>query len=372
MNRSSLISEFSQPLLEWYDQFGRHDLPWQQAINPYRVWVSEIMLQQTQVTTVIPYYQRFMQRFPQVGDLAAASQEEVLAHWAGLGYYARGRNLHKAAQQVVDKHQGQFPDDFEQILALPGIGRSTAGAILSISLQQRFPILDGNVKRVLSRYFAVQGWPGEKKVEAELWLKADQLTPDTRFADYTQAIMDLGATVCKRSKPLCAQCPVNKTCRALVEDRVAIFPYSKPKKEKPVKQAWFVLRLNDKGEILFHKRPQKGIWAGLWSFPEFDCRADADRYLQSGTTAAKSLIEWEYFRHTFSHYHLDIFPLICVEKAAANTGEKQIIKAAQEEAEYQSNEIKWVDMNALEQGVLAVPAPVNKMLSELIKREKHQ
>jgi len=260
------MSDFAEQLLIWFDQHGRHDLPWQQAVTPYRVWVSEIMLQQTQVKTVIPYYERFMDRFPNVEALAAASQESVLAHWSGLGYYARGRNLHKSAVMIVECFGGNFPTQWEDVLALPGVGRSTAGAILSIALAQRYPILDGNVKRVLSRYFALEGWTGERKNEQFLWQQADSLTPEKRFDDYTQAIMDLGATVCTRSKPSCMSCPVRDGCVAYQQDCVASFPFPKPKKDKPVKQAYFLVLENTQGQVWLQQRPQKGIWEACGAF----------------------------------------------------------------------------------------------------------
>lgn len=348
------MNPFSDKLLNWFDQFGRHDLPWQQQITPYRVWVSEIMLQQTQVQTVIPYYQRFMQRFPTLSDLAKASQDEVLAHWSGLGYYARGRNLHKAAQQIMQQHQGEFPNAFEEIVALPGIGRSTAGAILSIALQQRFPILDGNVKRVLSRYFAVEGWPGEKCVENRLWEQADQLTPSQRFADYTQAIMDLGATLCTRSRPDCARCPVASSCEALQQGRVGEFPFSRPKKEKPVRHATMLIMLNQQQQVWLEQRPQQGIWGGLWSLPQYDSPKALIESLKSSLSTEldaglQSLIEWDSFRHTFSHYHLDIAPV-------------KLERVCEAPAEWQG---AWHHLEQADQ--LGLPAPVKKMLGQLEK-----
>ncbi len=368
MNREPPIQHFpqlfSQPLLNWFDTHGRHDLPWQENISPYRVWVSEIMLQQTQVATVIPYFKRFMLSFPNVEVLAKATQDEVLSHWAGLGYYARGRNLHKAARQIVEQHDGIFPSQFDDILALPGIGRSTAGAILSISLNQRFAILDGNVKRVLSRYFGIHGWPGEKKIEADLWHKADLLTPPKRFADYTQAIMDLGATTCKRSKPLCGVCPVQKSCVALKREETHSIPASKPKKDKPVKRAFFLLLLNSERQVLLRKRPQKGVWAGLWSLPEFDSLQGFKESIESQTTVIESLVEWNYFRHTFTHYHLDIYPLVY----RLDEGEVSpvfTIGKSQNNDEKASAEMNWIELDRLNKGEVGVPAPVNKMLERL-------
>ncbi|GKT12865.1 MAG: A/G-specific adenine glycosylase [Thiomicrorhabdus sp.] len=344
------MSQFSKKLLEWFDQHGRHDLPWQQQINPYRVWVSEIMLQQTQVKTVIPYYERFMASFPTVKDLAQASQDAVLGHWAGLGYYARGRNLHKSACIIANEFNGIFPTSFDDILALPGIGRSTAGAILSIALEQRYAILDGNVKRVLSRHLALEGWPSRKDNELILWQEAEERTPQNRFNDYTQAIMDLGATICTRSKPKCEACPVASECQAKLVDRVKDFPVSKPKKPKSIKKAFFLILENEQGGVLLQKRPQKGIWGGLWSFPEFECREsclEGLKSLETQTNAEHSLIEWDSFRHTFTHYHLDIFPMYC-----SSIGDQKNL-----------SEGVWVPKQQLcsaELG-LGVPAPVTKL-----------
>lgn len=353
------MSHFSEQLLIWFDQHGRHDLPWQQAITPYRVWVSEIMLQQTQVKTVIPYYERFMLSFPTVEALAQASQDAVLAHWAGLGYYARGRNLHKSAMKIMADFGGQFPEKYDDILALPGIGRSTAGAILSIALQQRYAILDGNVKRVLSRYFALEGWTGTKKNECFLWQQSENFTPLSRFADYTQAIMDLGATVCTRTKPACEKCPVKSGCLASQQDRVSQFPVAKPKKEKPIKQAYFLVLENTEGQVLLQQRPQKGIWGGLWSFPEYEsrqaCLAHIKKY-ETQTMGLQSLVEWSSFRHTFSHYHLDIFPVMVL-----GFDEKQVLGNGE-----------WVCKVALNsnQTALGVPAPVTKLV-RLMREGKH-
>lgn len=300
---------FATRLLAWFDVHGRHDLPWQHPRSPYQVWVSEIMLQQTQVQTVIPYFERFMQRFPDIKALALAEQDEVLAHWAGLGYYARGRNLHKAAQIIDTQHGGEFPDEFDAIIALPGIGRSTAGAILSQAFEQRYAILDGNVKRVLTRHAAIEGWPGNKKLETELWQLAEDLTPQTRFADYTQAMMDLGATLCKRTRPGCEACPLQQDCQAYQAGRVAEFPYSKPKKTKPIRQAWFLLLFNSDNQIALIQRPNSGIWGGLYSLPEFDSFDD----LSLAGVDLNSLVKWSGIRHTFSHYHLEMMPVYALK-----------------------------------------------------------
>ena len=302
-----MSSDFSQAVLNWFDEHGRHDLPWQDNKTPYRVWVSEIMLQQTQVVTVIDYYQRFMKRFPDVQSLAAAEQDEVLHYWTGLGYYARARNLHKCAQTVVQEFAGEFPDSVEGLESLSGIGRSTAGAIASISMGKHASILDGNVKRVLSRFHAVEGWPGNKKVADEMWLIAERYTPAKRTGEYSQAMMDLGATLCSRSKPQCQVCPLQAQCEAYAQDRVKAFPFSKPKKEKPVRSTR-MLMLEWEGRILLRQQPSSGIWGGLWIFPMMDVENPMMEH-ELLSYATQSIHEGEVFRHTFSHYHLDIHPV---------------------------------------------------------------
>ncbi len=304
-------NSFADTLLDWFERHGRKDLPWQQQRTPYRVWVSEIMLQQTQVSTVIPYYQRFMQSFPDVHSLATAPLDDVLHFWTGLGYYARARNLHKAATIVTNDYAGTFPDDIEALVGLPGIGRSTAGAILALSAGQRQPILDGNVKRVLCRYHAIAGWPGKKSVENRLWELAETYTPTKQVTDYTQAIMDLGATVCTRSRPACEACPVAKGCQARRTQTQDVFPERKPKKNLPVRDTVFVIVENEHGEVLLQQRPPTGIWGGLWSFPEFDMRDDIAKCLaQRLGLSVLTLTELPGIKHTFSHFQLLIKPVL--------------------------------------------------------------
>ena len=299
-------------MLAWYDQYGRKSLPWKSeaiplAHRPYHIWLSEVMLQQTQVTTVLPYYQRFINSFPSLESLAQATQDEVLALWSGLGYYARGRNLHKAAQLMWQNHQS-IPNNFETLLSMPGIGRSTAGAIMAQAFQQSYPILDGNVKRVLARYHAVEGWYGKSVVANELWVHSENYTPEERIADYTQAIMDMGALLCTRTKPKCEQCYLRNECVAFQSDRVSKYPFSKPKKDKPVKQAYLLCVL-EKGEVLLEQRPPTGIWGGLWPFPEFQSQEELFLTLNDDyKTNESNQRALESFRHTFSHYHLDIHP----------------------------------------------------------------
>lgn len=306
-----LPNHFSDTLLHWYQDHGRKHLPWQQDITPYRVWVSEIMLQQTQVTTVIPYFERFMKRFPDVCALAAAEQDDVLHLWTGLGYYARGRNLHACAKMIVDQHQGTFPNSVEQLSELPGIGRSTAGAIASISMSIRAPILDGNVKRVLTRYFAVEGWPGTTAVQKQLWDIAERLTPNHSHREYTQVMMDLGATLCTRSKPACGICPLLPGCQGQQSGNPTQYPNSKPKKDKPTKDTWMLMIQAPDGSYLLKQRPQSGIWGGLWSFPEAPSQKAAIEHLSISLPGHQehTLSALPSFRHTFSHYHLNIHPL---------------------------------------------------------------
>ena len=302
-------TDFAERLLAWFDEHGRKDLPWQSPADPYRTWVSEIMLQQTQVQTVIPYFQRFMERFPDVEALAGAAQDEVLQHWSGLGYYARARNLHQAARLVRDEHRGKLPGTLEALMALPGIGRSTAGAILSLSMGQRHAILDGNVKRVLARHEAVEGWPGKTAVANRLWDIAERNTPHDRVADYTQAIMDLGATLCTRSKPACERCPVAADCAAHQSGSEHNFPGRKPKKIKPLRSTTMVFALHD-SRLFLERRPEAGIWGGLWSLPEVNGKGVEDWCLDRLGAAPSAVEAWEPLRHSFSHYDLDIRPIL--------------------------------------------------------------
>lgn len=301
-------AQFSQAVLVWFDQHGRHDLPWQENKTAYVTWLSEIMLQQTQVATVIPYFERFREQFPTVEALAAADQDEVLHLWTGLGYYARARNLHKTAKIISQDFGSQFPETVEELEQLPGIGRSTAGAILSISTGKRAAILDGNVKRVLARYYAISGWPGTTENIKQLWHYAELNTPTERVADYTQAMMDMGATLCTRSKPACLLCPLQKDCQAYMQGRENELPESKPKKVIPVKQTLMLLIRDEQGQVLLRQRPPAGIWGGLWSLPETSDLRDAaqETGLPIDTNSATPL---EPVRHTFSHFHLDITPV---------------------------------------------------------------
>lgn len=338
--QSPVGAAFADLLLAWFDRAGRKHLPWQQQKTPYRVWVSEIMLQQTQVATVIPYYERFMERFPDVHALAAAPIDEVLHLWTGLGYYARARNLHRAAQIIVADHGGEFPRTLEAVQALPGIGRSTAGAILALSRQQRHPILDGNVKRVLTRYFGIRGFPGERHVERELWALAERCTPYERVGAYTQAIMDLGATVCVRSRPSCATCPLREPCVARRDGLQSVLPEPRPKKRRPHRTAYALIAIRDDGAFLLERRPPTGIWGGLWTFPQFDDPASAATWWRGGAAfgvriaespgvsstpggAAGGGVLLDPYRHAFTHFDLTLHPLVVTAVAHPATADEE-------------------------------------------------
>ncbi len=298
---------FSRRVLAWFERHGRKHLPWQQQVTPYRVWVSEIMLQQTQVQTVIPYYERFLQRFPDLQALADAPLDDVLHHWSGLGYYARARNLHQAARVVRDQHQGEFPREFDAVCQLPGIGRSTAGAILSLACQQRFAILDGNVKRVLARFYAVEGWPGKSAVLKQLWELSEAVTSDERVAEFNQAMMDLGATVCTRGRPDCARCPLSDACRAHAAGTQARYPQPKPRARLPQRETHMLLLVDGQAAYL-ERRPAQGIWGGLWSFPEFDSREALLAWCDARALDTAGIETQPPLGHTFSHFHLTITP----------------------------------------------------------------
>ena len=305
------MSDFANRLIAWQKIHGRHDLPWQNTTDPYAIWVSEIMLQQTQVAAVIGYYSKFMQRFPTIASLANATQDEVLQHWSGLGYYSRARNLHNAAVTIMDDHGGQFPQDFATIQTLSGIGRSTAAAIASFAFNQVQTILDGNVKRVLARHFLIEGWTSGPKVESALWQLAESLLPEQSMVAYTQGLMDLGATLCTRSKPQCGICPLNASCKALAQQRVKDLPTPKPSKTIPEKTITMLI-LQHGDEILLEKRPSSGIWGGLWSFPEVESSADNADIEATALTKFGVIAETDTtlpsLSHVFTHFKLHIRP----------------------------------------------------------------
>jgi A/G-specific adenine glycosylase len=302
---------FAKRLIGWQAASGRHALPWQATRDPYRIWLSEVMLQQTRVATVIPYYRRFLRRFPTVQSLARATLDEVLASWSGLGYYSRGRNLHHAARVVVEQYEGRFPGQREALEELPGIGRSTAAALAVFSTGAREAILDGNVKRVLARHFAVEGYPGSREVEKKLWSLAESLLPLHGVEVYTQALMDLGATVCTRARPACASCPVRASCAARRSRRTADLPTPRPRKTLPCRRTVMLILLRG-DELLLEQRAPAGLWGGLWSLPQFDSVQEALAACSKrfGCEVA-SHRRLEPLAHGFSHFSLTIVPLRC-------------------------------------------------------------
>ena len=341
------MHSFSSRLIAWQRTHGRHDLPWQGA-NAYRVWLSEIMLQQTQVATVIPYYQRFTASFPTISALAAASEEQVLALWSGLGYYARGRNLHRTARIIVEKYHGEFPREFEQIVELPGIGRSTAAAICALAWHEHRAILDGNVKRVLARYCGIAGWAGDKKVESRLWQQAEALLPQRDIAAYIQAQMDLGATLCTRNKPKCGECPVSSDCVALQGGRVSELPTLRARKTVPERHTTFLLLMHG-NDILLEKRPSSGIWGGLWCLPQFDDEDAAREWFAQNAMTASHGERLAAFTHTFTHFKLHITPLK--------------IQLARKPLRANQPGSVWLD--AGEALGAAIPTPVRALLNEI-------
>ena len=330
-----MTGNFANAIIAWQEWHGRHDLPWQNTQDPYAIWVSEIMLQQTQVAAVIGYYAKFMQRFPTIAALASASQVDVLQSWSGLGYYSRARNLHNAAQKIMDEFAGVFPSQFDAILSLPGIGRSTAAAISTFALNTPQPILDGNVKRVFARHFNISGWPSLPKIERQLWKIADRENPSLEAIAYTQGLMDLGATLCTRTKPNCAACPVNTSCEALANNLVDTLPTPKPRKAIPEKNTTMLVFVNG-DEVMLEKRPPVGIWGGLWSFPE----------TSEMPTEASPLAK---LTHTFSHFKLHIAPqLVYINKTTPQLSEAVII---------------WLSIDDAIHA--AIPTPVRKILQSL-------
>ena len=308
---STHVAGFNRAVLRWYRAHGRHGLPWQRDHDPYRIWVSEIMLQQTQVVTVIPYYERFILRFPDIARLARASIDTVLDHWTGLGYYARARNLHQAAKLIQHDHGGVFPDTFEAVIALPGIGRSSAGAILSFAYHRRHPVLDGNVRRVLARYFAIQGDPGQVATQQALWDRVSEVLPKTgvRAADFNQAMMDLGALLCTRTRPRCAKCPLARGCEGHASGVPERLPLRRPRRARPARQITMLILVDPAGRVLLERRPAKGIWGGLWSFPECPMGVDPGaRCREVFGVASQPLAPLPPTRHGFTHFTLTIHP----------------------------------------------------------------
>lgn len=358
--------QFNGAVLAWYDQHGRKDLPWQQGITPYRVWVSEIMLQQTQVSAVIDYFQRFVAQLPTVQALAAAPADQVMALWAGLGYYSRARNLHRCAMQVVSDHGGRFPTDPAVLATLPGIGRSTAAAIAAFSAGVRSPILDGNVKRVFARFFGIHGHPGERVIESRMWGLAEAAlpVPGPRQADdmvaYTQGLMDLGATVCSRGKPACladaAACPLSADCVARRDGLTATLPTPKPRAAVPERSTVMVMVRHGR-DVLLQLRPDSGVWGGLWSLPEmpvatvpFDpelAEQEALGYARAFGEPSRADMAGELV-HVFTHFRL-LIRAIRVDMAALSLREPDSGPAR-----------RWLSLDDLD--ALGTPAPVRKLL----------
>ncbi len=337
-------------LVAWQAQYGRHDLPWQRERSAYRVWVSEIMLQQTQVATVTGYFERFMRRFPDLASLAAAPLDEVLHLWSGLGYYSRARNLHRAAQRVLSEHGGELPDDPDALAELPGIGRSTAAAIVALAYGRRACILDGNVKRVLVRYFAIDGPPGHSATERELWRRAEQCTPDTDIGVYTQAIMDLGATLCTRREPRCTVCPLRQGCAALRAGRVQQLPAPRVRRARPTRRVVMLLAVDPQGCVLLQRRPPQGVWGGLWTPPQFEHRDAATRYCATTLSAAQfDGAALPTLRHAFTHFELEITPLRA--------------RCPRPSGVVDADGLLWY--NAREPAHIGLPAPIASLLSSL-------
>lgn len=344
---------FAERIVTWQRSHGRHDLPWQTTPCPYRTWVSEIMLQQTQVSVVVDYYTRWMASFPTLESLAKAPLDTVLEHWAGLGYYARARNLHKAAQQVLAKHGGALPDDLASLEALPGIGRSTAGAILSLGFGQVAAILDGNVKRVLARHAGIEGWPGRSAVLRQLWAVAEARLPDGNAAAYTQGLMDLGASLCSRHNAACSDCPVASDCAARLTGKQAAIPAPKPKQARREQQSLILLATND-GQVLLQRRPGSGVRGGLWAPPILDANADVAAALAAlGLTAVSETKPLPVVTHELTHFRWHLQPL---QLEATPAG-------VQDDATLQWQRIGTRDH--------AMPAPISRLLNTLNHPESH-
>jgi A/G-specific adenine glycosylase len=344
--------QFTQRLLDWFTLHGRRHLPWQLDPTPYRVWVSEVMLQQTQVATVIPYYLRFMGRFPNVKSLAAAPLDEVLHLWTGLGYYARARNLHACAQTVVAEYEGELPRDIGALTQLPGIGRSTAGAILALACGQRHPILDGNARRVLARVFGIDGDPGSSSVNAALWAQADACTPNSSVAAYTQAIMDLGATVCTRSRPACANCPMHEGCVAALSGRQAELPGKKRKAKRASREMTLLIAQSGSDAstaVLLERRPASGVWGGLWSPPQFESAQDALLWCRKEIGDAGEPQVLPPIDHAFTHFDLRLNPLqvLCRPRSTVSDGNARL----------------WYPLNAPPR--IGLPQPIRDLLARL-------
>lgn len=358
-HQADATAPFAQRVVSWQREHGRHHLPWQGTRDPYRIWLSEIMLQQTQVSTVIDYYQRFLARFPDVASLAAAPVDDVMPYWAGLGYYARARNLHRCAQAVVSDWGGRFPTNVDDIATLPGIGPSTAAAIAAFAYGARTPIMDGNVKRVFARHFGIEGDPTRRAVEQAFWQQARdcvaQAGPELDMVAYTQGLMDLGATVCTRGKPDCPSCPVRVGCIACAENRQQSLPTPRARKAQAQRQTGMLIIVADE-QVLMERRPPQGIWGGLWSLPEFDPAIDAEHASQALGVYAARAQALAAFEHVFTHFRLRVMPWQIEVKRLS--------------WEVEADNRAWISINALAQ--LAMPAPVHKLLTGLFPTDPAQ
>ncbi len=343
------MSEFARRVVRWQSRAGRNDLPWQGTRDPYAIWVSEIMLQQTQVATVVPFYARFMERFPDIATLAAAPLDDVMRLWSGLGYYSRARNLHRAAQLIMTRHGGLFPETRADIEQLPGVGRSTAAAIAGFAFGARAAILDGNVKRLLARHFLVEGFPGDRAVEGELWSLAESLLPRRDVAIYIQGLMDLGAMICTTRRPGCSRCPLRVTCAARIADRVDELPAPRPRRKVPLR-ATIMAVLRHNGDVLLEKRPASGVWGGLWSLPELATDADPSRAVaQRFGCNVRQVGRLASMRHTFTHFTLEIRPvLVDVDVSTPHAAEPGSM---------------WLPLEAA--ATAALPAPIKRLLARL-------
>ncbi len=344
---------FSDLIVRWYELYGRHNLPWQGTKDPYRIWLSEVMLQQTQVVTVIPYYQAFLKQFPSIQELASAKEKDIMSHWAGLGYYARALNLHRCAKIVVSNFDGKFPKNSREINLLPGIGRSTAAAIAAFAYQERSPIMDGNVKRIFARYFSIHEDINKVRTINKLWKLAEEKireSKDLNMINYTQGLIDLGATLCKPRKPECFRCPVSTTCLANIQGRQSEFPRKKVKKKQPEQETCFFIA-QAKEFFLFEKRPKNGIWRSLWSFPEFDASHSPLSVAKKLGLIVNGYRELQEFVHVFSHYRLRIKPIYLtvsfLSEVSVNSKKRYV----------------WVKKEELKS--TPIPSPVRKLLNLL-------
>jgi A/G-specific adenine glycosylase len=349
---SRYIPNFAAALIHWHQTHGRHHLPWKKNMTPYRIWVSEIMLQQTQVATVVPYFERFVTHFPTLQDLASAALDEVLIHWAGLGYYSRAKNLHQTAQIIVHEHHGRFPNTLETLTALPGIGRSTAGAVLVFAYGQKAAILDGNVKRIFIRLHHLEMSTQDRAAEKILWPIAEHYLPNHHIQSYTQSLMDLGASVCLRRRPLCQKCPLSNQCLAYQHNATDRLPLPKKQKKLPLKKVFFLMIQNQDKHILLVKRPPVGIWSNLWSVPELSKLSELTSLSESlSLNSVQIQKKLPVFKHTFTHFQLEITPLIsqCDPSIASLAEKKQT----------------WVSQSILKN--YGMPKPVDTLLHQLFE-----